>query len=66
MLTRLQELEVEMMKTKRECDHLVKETKEQSEKEKQQMKDDMATVLQVCSLFLDSITFAPNMFSFYQ
>ena len=56
MLNRVQELEIEIENTRKECEMQVKEMQEVHENEKQQMKDDMATVLQVfnkCMNFCD-------------
>ena len=47
MLNRVQELEIEIENTRKECEMQLKEMQEFHENEKQQMKDDMATVLQV-------------------
>lgn len=47
ILDRVQELEIEIEQTRKDRDAKLKEVVEQCEKEKQQMKDDMATVLQV-------------------
>ena len=49
MLNRVQELEIEIENTRKECEMQLKEMQEFHENEKQQMKDDMATVLQVSS-----------------
>ena len=56
MLNRVQELEIEIENTRKECEMQLKEMQEVHENEKQQMKDDMATVLQVfnkCMNFCD-------------
>lgn len=47
LLTRNQELEMEVDTVRKNCDNKVKELEEAHEKEKTQIKDDMATVLQV-------------------
>ena len=52
MLNRVQDLEIEIEETRKDRDAKIKEITELCEKEKQQMKDDMATVLQVCSFVL--------------
>ncbi|XP_066914646.1 putative leucine-rich repeat-containing protein DDB_G0290503 isoform X2 [Clytia hemisphaerica] len=46
MLNRVQDLEIEIEDTRKDRDAKIKEITELCEKEKQQMKDDMATVLQ--------------------
>ena len=47
LLNRLQDLEVEIEETRKDRDMKIKEITELCEKEKEQMKEDMATVLQV-------------------
>ena len=47
LLNRLQDLEVEIEETRKDRDTKIKEITELCEKEKEQMKEDMATVLQV-------------------
>lgn len=47
MLNRIQDLEMEIEETRKECDLKVKECQDNFDREKEQMKDDMAIVLQV-------------------
>ena len=47
LLNRVQDLEMEIERTRKECESKIKEQNEEHEKETQEMKDDMATVLQV-------------------
>ena len=51
MLNRMQELEIEVEEVRKSCDSKIKELEESHEKEKTQIKDDMAIVLQVCKLY---------------
>jgi len=51
MLNRLQDLEIAIEETRKDREQKIKEITELCEKEKQQMKDDMATVLQVRSIY---------------
>lgn len=46
MLNRIQDLEMEIEETRKECDLKVKECQDNFDREKEQMKDDMAIVLQ--------------------